>query len=77
MKIFLPSIASLAILSLAGCGGEKVYGGIVLVEKVTREEAACDGIVRNVYINDVGKLAAWTSASHIEKSSKKTETPTP
>ena len=36
-----------------------------------------DGVVRNVYKNDVGKLAAWTSASHIEIPPKKTETPTP
>lgn len=33
-----------------------------------------DGIVRNVYKNDVGKIAAWSSASHIEKAPKKTET---
>lgn len=36
-----------------------------------------DGIVRNVCKNDPGKLAAWTSASHIEKPPKKTEPPTP
>jgi hypothetical protein len=36
-----------------------------------------DGVVRNVYRNDVGKTAAWTSASHIEKPPKTTETPTP
>jgi len=34
-----------------------------------------DGIVRNVYKNDPGKLAARTSASHVEKASKKKETP--
>lgn len=32
------------------------------------------GVVRNKYRNDVGKLAAWLSASHIEKAPKK---PTP
>ena len=36
-----------------------------------------DDIVRNGYKNDVGKLAAWTSASHVEKAPKKKETPTP
>jgi hypothetical protein len=36
-----------------------------------------DGVVRNVYKNDHGKLAAWTSASHIEKPPKKSEPPTP
>jgi len=30
-----------------------------------------DGVVRNKYRNDVGKLAAWLSASHIEKPPKK------
>jgi len=28
-------------------------------------------------IKDAGKTAAWTSASHIEKPPKKSETPTP
>jgi len=35
-----------------------------------------DGIIRNVYANDPGKLAAWISASHVEKAPKK-QTPTP
>lgn len=35
-----------------------------------------DDIVRNGYKNDVGKLAAWSSASHVEKAPKKKETPT-
>lgn len=35
-----------------------------------------DGIVRNVYKNDPSKLAAWSSASHIEKGPMKKE-PTP
>jgi len=34
-----------------------------------------DGIVRNVYASDPGKLAAWLSASHVEKAPKK-QTPT-
>lgn len=34
-----------------------------------------DGIVRNVYANDPGKLAAWISASHVEKAPKKKPTP--
>ncbi|MBK9215844.1 MAG: hypothetical protein IPM59_09635 [Chloracidobacterium sp.] len=38
-------------------------------------EYALDGIVRNVYANDPGKLAAWISASHVEKAPKK-QTPT-
>lgn len=36
-----------------------------------------DGIVRNVYKSNTGKIAAWTSASHIEKPPKSKEPPTP
>ena len=50
--------------------GESVQRGMVA-------RRILDGVVRNVYKNDPGKLAAWTSASHIEKPPKKTETPTP
>lgn len=35
-----------------------------------------DGVVKNKYDSDVGKLAAWISASHVEKAPKKKE-PTP
>ena len=35
------------------------------------------GIVRNVFASSSGKLAAWISASHVEKALKKKETPTP
>ncbi len=35
-----------------------------------------DGVVQNKYNNDPGKLAAWISASHVEKAPKK-KTPTP
>lgn len=34
-----------------------------------------DGVVRNKYRNDVGKLAAWLSAKHIERAPKKQEQP--
>lgn len=47
----------------------KVREGMVIVRVL-------DGIVRNVYANDPGKLAAWLSASHVEKAPKK-QTPTP
>lgn len=47
----------------------KVRQGMIIVRIL-------DGIVRNVYANDPGKLAAWFSASHVEKSPKK-KTPTP
>jgi len=35
------------------------------------------GTVRNKYANDPGKLAAWLSASQVERAPKKEETPTP
>jgi hypothetical protein len=34
-----------------------------------------DGIVKNKYANNPGKLAAWISASHVEKAPKKKVTP--
>ena len=34
-----------------------------------------DGIVKNRYSNNPGKLAAWISASHVEKAPKKIVTP--
>lgn len=36
-----------------------------------------DSIVKNVYANNVWKLAAWLSASHIEKALKTQTPPTP
>lgn len=35
-----------------------------------------DGIVRNRYTNDPGKLAAWISASHVERRPTKPQPPT-
>ena len=36
-----------------------------------------DGIVRNIYATNPGKLAAWLAASHVEKAPKKKTPPTP
>ena len=36
-----------------------------------------DGVVKNIFRNNAGKLAAWTSASHIEKAPKKEDEPAP
>ena len=47
----------------------KVRDGMVIVR-------IFDGIVKNKYANDPGKLAAWISASHVEKAPKK-KAPTP
>ncbi|MBK8303407.1 MAG: hypothetical protein WBC19_15330 [Pyrinomonadaceae bacterium] len=49
--------------------GETIRLGMVAVRIL-------DGVVKNKYANDVGKLAAWISASHVEKAPKKKE-PTP
>ena len=48
----------------------KIRQGMVIVRIL-------DGIVRNRYANDPGKLAAWISASHVEKAPKKKDPPTP
>ena len=43
---------------------EAIRNGMIIVRIL-------NGIVKNVFRNDVGKLAAWLSASHIERPSKK------
>lgn len=48
----------------------KIRQGMIIVRIL-------DGIVKNRYANDPGKLAAWISASHVEKAPKKTPPPTP
>jgi hypothetical protein len=48
----------------------KIREGMIIVRIL-------DGIVKNKYANDPGKLAAWLSASHVEKAPKKKETSTP
>ena len=47
----------------------KVRQGMIIVRIL-------DGIVKNKYANNPGKLAAWLSASHVEKAPKKKD-PTP
>ena len=46
------------------------------VTQVMRARRILDGIVKIKYADDIGKLAAWLSASHIEKAPKK-KPPTP
>lgn len=48
----------------------KIRQGMVIVRVL-------DSIVKNKYANDPGKLAAWISASHVEKAPKKKTPPTP
>ena len=36
-----------------------------------------DGIARNVYATNPGRLAAWLAASHVEKAPKKKDPPAP
>lgn len=50
--------------------GETIRLGMVAVRIL-------DAIVKNKYSNNVGKLAAWLSASHVEKPPKKAKPPTP
>ena len=40
-----------------------------------RARRVLDGIVKNVFANNPGKLAAWAQASHIERPQKKAPTP--
>ena len=59
---------------------EQVEATAELGEAVRRGMIArriLDGVVRLKYKNSAGKLAAWTSASHIEKSAEKPEEPIP
>lgn len=42
-----------------------------------RSRRILDGIVKNVFVNDPGKLAAWIQAAHIERPPKKSKPPTP
>ena len=37
----------------------------------------CDRVMRNNYATNPGKLAAWLSASHVEREAKKKAPPTP
>ena len=48
----------------------KIRQGMIIVRTL-------DGIVKNKYANNPGKLAAWLSASHVEKAPKKKDPPTP
>ena len=42
-----------------------------------RDRRILDGIAKNIFANNPGKLAAWRQASHIERPPKKQPTPTP
>ena len=44
-----------------------------------RRGGGSDGIVRNLYATNAGKLVAWIASQHVEKTPKKKEptTPTP
>ena len=48
----------------------KIRQGMIIVRTL-------DGIVRNRYANDPGKLAAWLSASHVKKAPQPAVPPTP
>jgi hypothetical protein len=44
--------------------GEEIRKGMIAFRTL-------NGPIKNLYRNDVGKLAAWLSASHIEKAPKR------
>lgn len=48
----------------------KIRQGMIIVRTL-------DAIVRNIYANNPGKLAAWLSASHVKKAPQPTVPPTP
>lgn len=50
--------------------GAEVRKGMIAVRTM-------NAAVRNKYKNDIGKLNAWQSASHVEREAKKDEPPTP
>jgi hypothetical protein len=71
MEASFSNTASATAEHVAATAGEaaKVRDGMVIVRIL-------DGIVKNKYANNPGKLAAWISASHVEKAPKEKE-PTP
>lgn len=59
---------------------ERVAARALLGESIRRMMIAIrilDQVMRNIYIDQPGKLAAWISASHVEKPPKKKAPPTP
>jgi hypothetical protein len=50
--------------------GAKIREGMIIVRTL-------NGIVRNVYSGNPGKLAAWTAASHVESDPQKAPPPAP
>ncbi|PYT00382.1 MAG: hypothetical protein DMF63_07365 [Acidobacteria bacterium] len=46
-----------------------------LVSEGLTAKRILDGIVKNVYADNVGKLAAWLSASHVESASAAAKSP--
>jgi len=63
----------------ASATGEHVEATADIAESIrlgVQAVRVLDGPVRNKYATDTGKLAAWTSASHVEKDPKPTQ-PTP
>lgn len=47
------------------------------IERGMRAVRELDSVVRNVYANDPANLAAWSSASHVERSPRRTKTAPP
>ena len=59
---------------------ERVAATALIGESIRRGMIAlriCDTVMRNNYADQPGKLAAWLSASHVERAPKKAPPPTP
>lgn len=50
--------------------GESIRRGMIALR-------ICDAVMKNLYAANTGKLAAWLSASHVERDPKKPTPPTP
>ena len=59
---------------------QRVAATALIAESIRRGMIAlriCDGVMRNNYFDQPGKLAAWISASHVERDPKPSPPPTP
>jgi len=50
--------------------GESIRRGMIALR-------ICDAVMQNIYAGNTGKLAAWNSASHVERDPQKAKPPTP
>lgn len=78
-KSIVPDTFEASMLDTAGALAEKVGKGALLddwVVQLGRARRILLAIAKNVYADNVEKMAAWTTASHLERAPR-TQTPTP